>query len=434
MHVEVSEMPKKPSPSKNKKRKIILAVSIIIVLLCLSAGMYMIMVPAEIIPLEPNTTIPEIPHYNTNFSYEIGVIPASYNQHIIKITHKGGETVDDMSKSLWITINPPDSTPYLRRTGVIHISKYLDFRPRDILYIYLGKDERFYASKELPNYADFIDFPNGMWGVNIDDARYKVEISGFEFRIDNSKTHIITSDSNLRISDMINSANAFDTIMIKGDLVYHEQLTITNKPIRLYSLNGAVIDAGGSNSVITVINSSYSEIYGFELINSGTQDSYEAGVTLKYSDYISIRNNTIYNNQNGIYLIGSKNNDMRYNQIYSNDISGIALTQGSNSNTVRENSIQINTMGIYIQGTSDTNYIVRNNGYGNTRYGILIDNKLKNIYEYNNFSYDRMSYDRIVEQNLTTYSVDKTSGDDWLSTCGPHESPSSPACIRIGAK
>lgn len=428
MHVNVEELPSHPDPAKDKKQKKLMIALVVGVILCVGAGLVVLLLPTEQPIVEQNITIPEIPHYNTNFTYEVGVIPASYNQHVIKITHSGGETIDDINQSLWITIYPPDSTPYNRRTLVYHISKYLDFTEGDILYIYLGKDQNFYASKELPDFDNYIDFPNGAWSIHIDDARYKSAISSFKFDIENSKTHLIVGKKDTRIADIIDSVEPFDTIFIKGDQIYREQLTITDKPIRLYSLDQSVIDAGGSGSAITLVNSSYTEISGFTIINSGNKEVYEAGILLKYSSYITIRNNNVQNNQNGIYLMGSNNNDIRYNSINTNDISGLMLAQGSDSNTVKENSFQQNTFGIYIKDISDANYIVKNTGSGNTRFGIMIDQKLNNIYEYNNFLYDKMSYDKVTEVLQTTTSTEKSNWDDWFSTCGAHESQFSPAC------
>lgn len=428
MHVNVDELPKHADPAKDRRRNKLIIISVIGFLVCIGIGIAILLMPPEAAPLEQNITIPETPHYNTNFTYEVGVIPASYNQHLVKITHSGGEIIDDINQSLWITIYPPDSTPYQRRTLVIHTSKYLDFVEGDILYIYLGKDQRFYASKELPDYDNFIDFPNGAWGIHIDDARYKTGISSFKFEIENSKTHLITGKKDTRINDIITAVEPFDTIYIKGDQIYREQIDITDKPIRLYSLDKSVIDAGGKGNPITLTNSSFTEISGFSIINSGNKEPYEAGILLKYSDHITIRNNDIYNNQNGIYLIGSNYNDIRYNQIYTNDISGLVFAQGSDGNTAKENSFQQNTMGIYIKDISNANFIVKNTGNGNTRFGILIDEKLKNTYEYNDFGSDKMSYDKVIEILQTSRSQDKTNWDDWFSTCGSHESQFSPAC------
>lgn len=427
MHVHVEELPTKDSPSLTKRKKVILWSLIIGVIICVGVGIFLLIQPSPQPTIDPNVT-PEMPGYKINFQYELGVIPASFNQHIIKITHNGGDVVENMSEMLWITIYPPESTPYLRRTSIIHTSKYMEFSNGDILYIYLGKDQKFYASKEIPNYDQYMDFPDGNWGIHIDDARYKSPISSYDFSIGKSKTHII--DKTMRIQNAIDSANEFDTILIKGeDTIYHEQITINSKSIRLVGIYDPIIDAGGSNSVITILNSSYSEIDNLNIINSGVKDPNDAGILLFYSDNTMILNNTIHNNQNGIYMIGSVKNIIMNNQIYTNDISGLTLALGSNSNTVKENSFQSNTFGIYIKDASDTNYIVKNTGQGNTRYGIMIDNKLKNIYEYNNFTYDKMSYDKIVEQNLTTVSQSKSDADTWMTTCGVHESPYSPACM-----
>jgi parallel beta-helix repeat protein len=426
MHVNVDELPKHIDPVAERKRKLLLIGLVIGVILCVGIGLALLLLQTPP-PIEIDTTIPEIPHYNTDFLYEVGVIPAAYNQHVIKITHGGGESIGDINQSLWISIYPPDSTPYQRRTSVIHTSKYFDFVEGDILYIYLGKDQKFYASKELPDYDNFIDFPNGAWGIHIDDARYQTGISTFKFEIEYSKTHLVNGKKDVRIADIITSVEPFDTIFIKGDQVYREQLEITDKPIRLYSLDNSIIDAGGHGCPITLTNASFTEISGFSIINSGNKEPYEAGILLKYSDHITIRNNNIYN-QNGIYLIGSENNDIRYNQIYSNDISGLVFAQSSDGNTAKENIFQYNTMGIYIKDTSNANFIVKNTGSGNTRFGILIDEKLKNTYEYNDFGSDKMSYDKVIEILQTSRSADKTNWDDWFSTCGSHESQFSPAC------
>lgn len=428
MNVSVDEMPKHPSPNKSKRKKMILIASVIGLVITMIAGIYVMMTPPEPTYVEQNVTIPKSPAFDTNFTYEIGIIPASFNQHVVKITHSGGESITNMTKDLWITVYPPDSTPYQRRTPAIHVSKYPEFVEEDVLYIYLGKDQIFYAAKELPDYDTYVDFPNGDWEIHIDDARFKLPISEYKFTIEKSKTHLVNSKQNTRIDDLIKIAEPFDTIFIKGDMIYRERLTITDKPIRLYSLDGAVIDAGGSGSVITFDNAAYSEISGFNIINSGTDEAQESGILLKYSNHIIIRNNTVHNNQNGIYLIGSLNNDIRYNHIHTNDITGLSLVMSSNSNTIKENNFQQNTFGIYVRDSSDTNYIVNNKGSDNTRFGILLDNKLKNIYEYNDFGYDIMSYNRVAEQNLTTFSEDKSNWDDWFSTCGSHESLDSPAC------
>lgn len=422
MHVQVDDLPKKQGKSKRKNK--ILLVSIIGFIICMSAGAYLLLFPSA---PDPNqvTTPTELPHYQLTLAYDFGILPSAYDQHIIKIEHLGGDSIENMSEQLWVTIYPPDSTPYLKRSPVFQTSKYLTFEKGDVLYVYIGKDQNFYASKELPSYSDFIDFPNGNWGIHIDDARYKSAISSYSFTVSNSKTHIIDKKNEKSINQMMNDAQPYDTIFIVGDQIYHEQVLMDGKSIRLYGMNGPIIDAGGINSAITISNCSFGEIAGFDIRSSGTANSYESGIYLKNSDHISIRNNSIHDNQNGIYLISSNENDIRFNMIQVNDIAGLSITYGSSKNTIKSNYFGLNTIGIFVRDSSDNNYIVLNNGSGNSRYGILIENKLKNMYEYNNFTTDRMSYNKVAEDKIISYSQDKTNASDWLApdrTIGLHES------------
>jgi parallel beta-helix repeat protein len=425
VHVEDGESPKhSPLVKKNKfKKNKILIISVVGAILCMALGAYLLFVPATPVPV--NETVIESPHYNIDLSYDVGVNPGAYDQHLIKITHNGGDSVENMSGQLWMSVYPPDGTPYEKRSWISHTSKYLSFEEGDVLYIYLGKDQLFYASKELPDYDEYVDFPDGDWGIHIDDARYKTPFSQYKFTIENSKTHLITKKSSLSINQMLDQAQPYDSIFIFGDQIYHEQVIMESKTLRLYGVGGPTIDAGGENSAIMVSNCSGGEIFGFNIQNSGTREFEQSGILLKDSDHMLIRNNSIHDNQNGIFLASSNENDIRYNYIQANDISGIAVTYGSSKNTIKNNYIAINTMGIYISDSSDSNYVVLNTGKDNTRYGLYIDNTLKNMYEYNDFGNDRMSYERTADAPITYYSEDKYNESAWLDpnrTLGAHES------------
>jgi len=424
MHVQVDDGPRRVSQSKLKRKKLILMISIAGFFLCMIAGIFLILTPTTPEIIE-NVTEPEIPHYNIDLLYDFGVLPSSYNQHIVKIEHRGGDVVENMSSQLWISMYPPDGTPYLKRASVLYTAKYLSFEKGDVLYIYLGKDQNFYASKELPTYSDFVDFPNGAWGIHIDDGRYKSAMSTYSFTVFDSKTKIVNSKTVDTLSKLIDDSQPYDTIFVVGDQVYHEQILMDEKSVRLFGVGGPIINAGGINSAITISNCSYGEIRGFEIQGSGTLEPYDAGITIKNSNHISIYNNSFQNNQNGIYLSASDENDIRYNSFQVNDLAGILLEYGSSKNTIKFNYAGLNTIGIYLRDSSDNNYVVLNTGAHNSRYGILIENKLKNMYEYNNFSTDRMSYNKVVEDKITYYSQDKTNESAWLApdrVIGRHES------------
>ena len=80
MHVEVTDTPTKSKPI-GKKRKYILIGSIIGFLICMGIGIFILLTPPE--PVVDNTVY-EVPHFHTNFTYETGIIPAAYGQHLIK--------------------------------------------------------------------------------------------------------------------------------------------------------------------------------------------------------------------------------------------------------------------------------------------------------------------------------------------------------------
>jgi len=427
VHVEDGESPKHSSQTKKSffQKNKILVISIVGAIICMSIGAYFLFVPAEP-DIIPNESIITTPYYKINLSYDIGIIPASYNQHLIKITHNGGEPVENMTEQLWITVYPPDGTPYPKRSGIKQLSKYQSFEESDNLYIYLGKDQLFYASKELPDYNDFVDFPVGSWAIHIDDARYKAPMSVYKFIIDESKTRLVNKNTKSSINQIIEESQPYDSIFISGDQVYHEQVIMEGKPLRLYGVGGPTIDAGGqSGSAITVLNNSNSEIFGFNIQNSGTQEFEQSGILLENSNHISIYNNSIHDNQNGIFLSSSDENDIRYNYIQANDIGGVVIAYGSSKNTIKNNYIAINTIGIFTRDTADSNYMVLNTGGGNTRYGIFLENKLKNIYEYNNFGNDKMSYEKTSDIPIMHYSEDKYNASAWLDPnrkLGIHES------------
>jgi len=208
-------------------------------------------------------------------------LPSAHDQHIVKIEHLGGEVVENMSDQLWMSVYPPDSVPYAKRSLIHHTSKYLTFEPGDILYVYLGKDQQFYASKELPVYEDFIDFPDGKWEIHIDDARYKAAWSEYSFTVYDSKTHVVNRKSDKGINQLMNEAQPYDTLIIVGDQIYHEQVLMEGKTVRLLGTGGPIIDAGGIGSAITIANCSYGEVSGFDIRSSGTGTIHDSGIYLK---------------------------------------------------------------------------------------------------------------------------------------------------------
>jgi parallel beta-helix repeat protein len=395
MHVVVED--KKQDPKKWTFQKKLIVIGGIIAALFFIIGGYMMLAPQPVV--EPVIVDPTL---KVDFTYELGIIPDAHDQRVVKITNEGGSVINNLSTDLWITFYPPESTPYPKRSIAIDSSKYKTWEEGESIYVYIGIDDIFHSSKEIPAYSDFIDFPNGAWEVHIDDAIHASPISKYKFEIYDSKTQAVISSGQLQ--NIIDAVQPYDTVIVSGE-IYHDQVHIA-KPLRLIGVKYPVIDAGGSNSPVT-IEANDVMLKGFVLINSGSTESTYAGVFLKNARNAQVIDNKIKQNTHGIYLYGSASNFIKNNTVSNNDIAGIVLNSGSDKNTVKYNDFSYNTIGIYLLGNANTNYIVQNTGRGNTRYGILIENRLRNTYEFNNFGADRLSYD-----DNTTRFIDAYNNED----------------------
>ncbi len=111
----------------------------------------------------------------------------------------------------------------------------------------------------------------------------------------------------------IDNASAGDTILVYNG-TYNENLII-NKSITLMgnASTGTNIRGIGHGNVI-YINSSWVNVSGFHINNSGAAES-DAGIKLFESNNCKISKNNCSKNQNGIYLIDSHNNIINNNTV-----------------------------------------------------------------------------------------------------------------------
>lgn len=399
----------------SRKKKILLIGSIVGFIICIGLAVYILMgggfeekKPAPVV----NTT-PVILPYNTSFRFDIGYVSSAYDQRLVKITHDGGDKIENMVTDLYILMYPPEGTPYIARLPASYDAnmKYTELKQGDALYFYMGIDQAPHVSKEIPSYDQYIDFPDGKWSIHIEDRKHNAVLTQYDFDIFNSRTRFVKSDSILR--NVISDSYDYDTIIVDGNgAIYHDQLII-ERPLRMIGTNMPIIDAGGSNPVVTIQNTTDVMIDGFRMQNSGLDESTDAGILVTKSSKVLLKNNHITENQNGIYLYNSNDCSLLKNTIFTNEISGIIIGDGSNRNIVSYNSVQINTFGIYIKGSADNNYVSSNTGFGNTRYGILVDNKLRNVYEYNDFGTDEVSYDQNYVLSSENLTVDYSNDGLW---------------------
>jgi parallel beta-helix repeat protein len=118
------------------------------------------------------------------------------------------------------------------------------------------------------------------------------------------------------------------------------------------------IDSSGTGTVLR-ITADKVVIQGFTIRNSGTIPP-DYGINLALSNDNTIKDNVIVSNYMGIWLFSSTNNTISHNNISSNIFSGIHGLYSLN-NKVLGNIISLNNeYGIYLGGSSD-NTIYHNN-------------------------------------------------------------------------
>ena len=116
----------------------------------------------------------------------------------------------------------------------------------------------------------------------------------------------------------------------------------------------------------------------------------ELGIQIGYSfDVLIEDNNFAYNSKSSILLYHSSDNTIIGNTITHNNPNGIWLIDNSYNNTVLENHIEYNSIGILVEDSSE-NLIVRNTIHRNSEWGIqLIAGQRNNSIYHNLFIENR---------------------------------------------
>jgi nitrous oxidase accessory protein len=189
-----------------------------------------------------------------------------------------------------------------------------------------------------------------------------------------SKTIIVSQDGSIKtISEAINLANDFDTIIIKPGN-YSEGNIIVDKKVKIIGENFPIIDGKGIGEIFTVTSHDV-HISGLEIKNSGISFLEEnAGIRLKEVRNCTIINNKFINNFFAVYLAKSADCTIKNNFIKgekrreANSGNGIHLWYCRDI-TIENNQIYSHRDGIYFEFVRNGK-IVNNHSERNLRYGL----------------------------------------------------------------
>ncbi len=219
----------------------------------------------------------------------------------------------------------------------------------------------------------------------------------------NNKSYLVSINGNgdyVSIQKAIDKAPDYYTIYVSAG-TYYENIII-NKPIVLKGENKktTIIDGNHKSDVISIEVNGQATISGFTIRNSGTtQLSDEAGIKI-ISNNNSIFNNIIYNNTIGIYARDADYNNITQNVFDINSDYGMYLYSSCDYFLIKENVFTNNECGLRIKGSIHNN--VTKNMFLNNEKGMFFCCAARLNKAYHN-----------TFMNNTVNAEDTSSGNDW---------------------
>jgi len=186
------------------------------------------------------------------------------------------------------------------------------------------------------NYAYVADWENGLVILTIDAS----STSGPVHNINKGTDYTI-------IQAAIDDANPGDEIHVDSGTYYEN--VVVNKQIKLIGDGTDVVTVQAVNALDEVFNvtADYVIINGFTVKQVYSYLGYSSGIVLNEVKNCNISENKIDFSSHGIALVSSKNNIIE-NNIVKHVATGISLRDLSNSNLVRNNTLETNNYGIYL--------------------------------------------------------------------------------------
>lgn len=218
------------------------------------------------------------------------------------------------------------------------------------------------------------------------------------------KTITITPNSNPDLSVVLDSMDAYDTLII-GTGIYYGNLIEVDKPVVILGEDGATID-GQSGDEIFIITSN--EVVLKNLIIKNVGVSYikdRAAIRLNTVSDVQILNNHLVNTFFGIYL--QKSNHCL---IDGNTVTGAAEDESKAGNAIHiwqgeriqvtNNTVHKHRDGIYFEFV-DESYIANNQSFDNMRYGLHFMFSNDDVYESNIFRNNGSGVAVMFSRNIT---------------------------------
>jgi parallel beta-helix repeat protein len=200
----------------------------------------------------------------------------------------------------------------------------------------------------------------------------------------NSSTPGWNYDHFSNIQKGINAVAPNGSVIVFNGTYY--EFVLMNKTLALVGEHpeGTIIDGGGSNDVLYLINNSI-KISNFTITHSGGPPIGYAAIRI-LSNGCKIYNNIIKNNYHGIYCYYSSNNTIHCNVIVDNEDSAGILLLNSSNNNISSNQIESNFYGIQIDRSSNNTCV--NNTISNNIRGILAYYSSYNFLKKNNITHN----------------------------------------------
>jgi len=225
-----------------------------------------------------------------------------------------------------------------------------------------------------------------------------------------------------KIQNAINNASYNDTIFVyNGSYIENIFINIT---INLLGedKNTTIIDGGRKHDVIYIgFPADNVKLTGFTIQNSGNVSEgvmlVDAGIEI-HSDYNTIQNNIITQHPlYGIYLWGSKKNNISYNSFTRCESAGIEFLAGP-SNIITHNIFSNNYLGIEATGSvnSKDNILSYNTFIGNSKGLSMYDsgNRIFCNNFINNIDFNAMSHFNFWRMKPSKNIWESNYWDDWI--------------------